>query len=372
MFARANSMESTNDAVRDAELELAETEGRPMTQNISLQSRASFGPIFEDENIYQMDARLRGLSSGPLLPPPRHSYETFGQEQFRLHFGSFPAISGFVGERNARGTTSFPNQLLIQNRNTYDTIVNGSIGHVFRLPGVTLTLTPGLQFTIRRDTASPVQMNQNLFRQFVYVSSSPIQNWLAFSGNLIREAGPFSQQNLHSRDFSGAIDFRVGRPWGRTALISGYHARDLLFSPSVHEYYESGSYAGLEHRFGSAITASAAAEYLRAWRVEGSDWVTAQTLRPRFTLEVKPSERWTISASGAWSQGKGFHAYDNVTSSLLISYTKRLSGSLYDGPENTSASYPLRFSIGLEQQTFYAFPGQSQTAIVPVAKLTLF
>ena len=42
-------------------------------------------------------------------------------------------------------------------------------------------------------------MNQNLFRQFLYVASSPIGNWLSFSGNLIREAGPFTDQDLHSR-----------------------------------------------------------------------------------------------------------------------------------------------------------------------------
>jgi hypothetical protein len=52
-------------------------------------------------------------------------------------------------------------------------------------------------------------MDQNLFRQFVYVASSPIGNWLSFSGNLIREAGPFTEQDLHSRQTSGALDFRL-------------------------------------------------------------------------------------------------------------------------------------------------------------------
>ena len=372
MFARANSIRSDDIGVRNAEYELAENEGRQVTGNLSLQSHASLAPIFEDENIYQMDARLRGLTSGQLLPPPRHSVEAFADEQFHVHAGALPVISGFVGERNARGTASFPNQLLIQDRNTYDTVFNGTISPPFRLPGVTLTLTPGLQFTIRRDTASPVQMDQNLFRQFVYVSSTPIKNWLSFSGNLIREAGPFTEQDLHSRDFSGAIDFRVGRPWGKTALITGYQARDVLYGPSVHEYYETDSYAGLEHKFGSKITASAIAEYLRAWRVEGRDWAIAQTLRPSFTFEARPSERWTISASGSWSQGKGSHDYDNFTNGILVSYTKRLQGNWNDGPESARVSYPLRFSIGLEQQTFYSFPGQSKTSFVPVVKVTLF
>jgi tetratricopeptide (TPR) repeat protein len=372
MFARANSIRSDDIGVRNAGYELAESEGRQITGNLSLQSHASLSPIFEDENIYQMDARLRGLSSGQLLPPPRHSVETFADEEFRIHAGNLPVISGFVGERDARGSASFPSQLLIQDRNTYDTIFNGAISPAFRLPGVTLTLTPGLQFTLRRDTASPVQMDQNLFRQFLYVSSSPIKNWLSFSGNLIREAGPFTEQDLHSRDLSGEIDFRVGRPWGKTALITGYQARDVLYGPSVHEFYETGSYAGLEHKFGSKITATAIAEYLRAWRVDGSDWAIAQTLRPGFRLEARPNERWTISASGSWSQGKGSHDYDNFTNGILVSYTKRVQGNWNDGPESAQVSYPLRFSFGLEQQTFYSFPGQRKTSFVPVVKLTLF
>ena len=156
-----------------------------------------------------------------------------------------------------------------------------------QLGNVKLSFMPGLQYTIRRDTLAPAPMNQNLFRQFLYVASSPIGNWLSFSGNVIREAGPFTEQDLHSRDFSGALDFRVGRPWGKTALLTGYNARDLLFGPSVHEYYQTISYAGLERKFGSRIRASAVAEFLRAWRVEGNHFAIAQTLRPRFGLDAE-------------------------------------------------------------------------------------
>ena len=124
----------------------------------------------------------------------------------------FPLISGFVGERNAHGTISIPSQLLIQKRNTLDTIFNFGVNPALRLGSIRFTITPGLQFTLRRDTLDAFNMNQNLLRQFLYVASSPIGNWLSFSGNVIREAGPFTEQNLHSRDFSGAIDFRLGRP----------------------------------------------------------------------------------------------------------------------------------------------------------------
>jgi tetratricopeptide (TPR) repeat protein len=379
-FARAASLAPDDTAAQQAVFQLADEQGKQITPDLSVASQLSVDPIFEDENIYQMDARLRlapgapasFLNSPAFLRPPRRSVQTFADARYKYRLGSFPVISGFVGERNARGTVSFPSQLLIQRRNTYDTIFNGAVSPVLHLGNVNFTLMPGLQYTIRRDTLAPVNMNQDLFRQFVYLSSSPIFNWLSFSGDLIREAGPFTQQKLHSRDFSGAVNFRVGRPWGKTAFITGYAARDLLFRPSIHEYYGTDSYAGLERKFGTKVTASAVADYLRAWRVEGTSWAIGQTLRPAFSLDIRPNERWTISTSGYWSQGKGFHVYDNYSNGILISYMKPLRGAINDGTGAVDVSYPLRFSIGLQQQTFYDFPGHARTQIVPIVRLTLF
>jgi len=373
-FARANSLQPDNDSSQRAEMELADQEGRQITDKLNLASQLTVDPVFEDENIYQMDARLRGLEgSSTLLPPPRHSLETIADARYRLHLGnSLPTVSGFVAERNARGTISFPNQLLIQKRNTYDTIFNGAVSPVLHAGNVTLTFMPGLQFTIRRDSISPTQMNQNLFRQFVYLSTSSIGNMLSISGDVIRETGPFTEQDLHSRDFSGRLNFTVGRPWGKTALITGYAARDVLFRPTIHEYYETSAYGGIQRKFGNSVRASIIAEYLRAWRVEGNSFAIAQALRPGGTVEYRPNDRWTFSATGLWSQGKGFHAYDNITNGFLISYMKPLHGAVNDGTGSVSVSYPLRFSIGLQQQTFYSFPGQAHTSIVPVIQLTLF
>jgi hypothetical protein len=242
------------------------------------------------------------------------------------------------------------------------------VAPVVQLGNVKLTIMPGLQYTIRRDTLAPVGMNQNLFRQFLYMSSSTMFNWLSFSGDVIREAGPYTEQDLHSRDLSAALDFRVGRPWGRTALLSGYSARDLNFGPSVHEYYQTISYVGLQRAFGSRFHASATAEFLRAWRVEGSQFAIAQTLRPRFGFDAQLNPRWGVSASGAWSSGRGFHAYDNVSSSVMVTYSKERQWGR--GAETASVAYPMRISFGLEQQSFYDFPGQQHTQIVPSARLT--
>ena len=37
-------------------------------------------------------------------------------------------------------------------------------------------------------------MNQNLFRQFVYMSTSSFFNWVSVHGFAIREAGPFTER----------------------------------------------------------------------------------------------------------------------------------------------------------------------------------
>ena len=373
MFAQANTLEPDDEAARKAEFELSGDEGRQLTENVGIGSEFHVAPIFEDENIYQLDARLRGFQNGGLLlPPPRHSVETFADARFHLNFKSLPLISGFVGERNAYGTISIPSQLLIEKRNTLDTIFNFGVSPVLRLGNIRLSITPGLQFTLRRDTLDPFDMNQNLFRQFLYVASSPIGNWLSFSGDVIRESGPFTEQSLHSRDFSGEINFRVGRPWGKTAFLTGYNGRDLLFRPAIREYFTTSTYAGLERRFGENIRVSAVGEYLRAWRVEGNTFAIAQMLRPNFALDARLNQHWSFSAGGAWSRGEGFHSYDNVQSRFLVSYVREMRAMRRDGIESASVSYPMRLSFGLEQQTFYAFNGQARTAVVPVISFTLF
>lgn len=372
-FAKANELEPDDPVARNAEFDLSEDEGRQITQNLAVGSQFHIAPIFEDENIYQLDARLRGFQNGGLLlPPPRHSIETFANARYHLHLGSLPNISGFVGERNANGTISIPSQLLIQKRNTLDTIFNFEVTPVLRVGNLRFSVTPGLQFTLRRDRLAPVEMNQNLFRQFLYVASSPIGNWLSFSGNAIREAGPFTQQTLHSRDFSAAIEFRLGRPWGKTAFLTGYTGRDLLFRPSIHEYFSTSTYAGVERRFGDRLRVSAIGEYLRAWRVEGSQFAIAQAMRPNFTVDAKINQHWSINAGGLWSRGQGFHSYDSIDSRFLISYVHETRARRTDGVESASVSYPMRFSFGFQQQTFYDFPGHQHTSIVPVVAFTLF
>lgn len=83
MYAHATEMNSTDEAAQQAEFDIAGAEGRHITDNVSMGSNVSLSPIFEDINIYQLDARIFGqlTSTGvaipggtlpsSLLPPPR-------------------------------------------------------------------------------------------------------------------------------------------------------------------------------------------------------------------------------------------------------------------------------------------------------------
>jgi hypothetical protein len=385
MFARANEIMQGNDYARETEIRLAGEEGRQITDTVSGQPQLSLSPIFEDINIYQLDARIRCLSSNPncpaspsnptaaLLPPPRSSVETIGVARYHVRLGGWPTITGMFAERNARGTSFFPSIGTVQYRNTYDTIFNVGVSPVFHAFGSTISLNPGVQFTLRRDATAPAVMNQNLFRQYLYLYTGSFGNWVSVSGSLIREAGPFTEITLHSRDFSGNIEFQVGRPWARTSLLTGYEGRDELTRPLVREYFTTDAYIGLQRKFGSAWRAAVLAEYLRSWRVQDASYAIAQAIRPGFRLDYEPlASRWAVHANGTWSQGKGFHAYDNVTSEVMVDYVKGLRRVMSDGMGDVPVNYPLRISFGIQQQNFYDFTGRNRNTILPVIRLNLF
>jgi tetratricopeptide (TPR) repeat protein len=373
-FAQASTVAGAQDhgIAESSQYSSADQEGRQIKGNLSIVPEASFAPSLEDINVYTLDAKILKITNPALLPPPRHSYQSLAESHYRVRFGNLPAITGFVGQGMTAGRLLYPSVGVVQDRNTYDTILNGGIAPVLHLGTNAITFNGGLQFTVRRDTISPVFMNQNLFRQFVYLSTSSFFNWVSVTGSAIHETGPFTDQNLHSRDASANIELTVGRPWGSTSLITGYSVRDLLFRPFVEEYFNTSSYAGLQHKFGNRLTAAVLAEYLRSWRVQNTQYAIAQALLPGGRFEFRANPHWSVQGSFILSRGAGYHAYDNAQSEFLVSYVRPLHGSLKDGIGEVPVSYPMRFSIGLQQQTFYDFPGSSRTTLLPIVHFTLF
>ena len=106
------------------------------------------------------------------------------------------------------------------------------------------------------------------------------------------------------------------------------------------------------------IRASAVAEFLRSWRVEGNGYAIAQTLRPRFGVDALIKEHWTLSASGAWSSGRSFHAYDNISTNIMVTYTRERNSESQHRPGNSHYGYPLTIFFWLGTANFLRLSGE--------------
>jgi hypothetical protein len=291
---------------------------------------------------------------------------------YHLHLGHLPTTSGFFQVRNAQGQISVPGTNSIVSRDTTDYTFNVGLNPTFNIGSNVLTLNSGIQTTVRRDSDSPVAMNQNLFRVFTYLSTSSFFNAVSVSGYFIRESGPFTESNLHSRALAGAIEFRVGAPWGKTALVTGWGSNDQQFSPVHFEDYLTSSYVGMEHRFGDRLNVKAVAEDLRAWRVVGTNSGIAQNLRPAGTVDFTPNRSWDVQVSTAYSSVRSFHAYDAVQNAFAISYARPFRRKFNDESGTVVLQYPIRFSAGIQEETFFNFTGGQNQQLRPYVRISLF
>ena len=215
-------------------------------------------------------------------------------------------------------------------------------------------------------------MDQNLFRVYTYMSTSSFFNVISVSGFAMREAGPFTRSGLYSRELAGKVDFRVGSLWGRTALLTGYGVDDLLFKSAYIEYYFTSSYLGFEHRFSPRLDIKALAEDVRSWRIYQSRWGISQSLRPAGSVDFIPKRNWDLQFSSAYSSVRGFHIYDATQNGVSISYSRPLHRTYNDNSTPVSLQYPIRFSAGVQQETFFNFSGAQNQQFRPYAEITIF
>jgi tetratricopeptide (TPR) repeat protein len=371
-FAKAKELSIEDDLSERAMLDVSAEEGPMFKSRYSFTSQFQFAPVFEDSTVYMLDAALFG-ATGNLLPTPRRTLETRAATDYRIHFNSFPTFVGGYEFRNARGQVSYPSASVILNRNTYDTIISGGLEPVLRLGNASFFLHPGVQFILRRDMNTPVELNANLVRPQLYVDSNSLFNWIKLSGFAIWEKANFTQKTQDSRDALASLNFEVGRPWGRTALLTGYQVRDLQFHPIIREFFSTATYVGAQHRFGKDLKIALVGEYIRAWRVQDTTFALAQAMRPAARVDYRINNRWAMNASFAMTRGQGFHAYDNFETGFLVTYTKGLHRSASLGGDEVSVEYPLSFSFGLQQQDFSSFPGAGQKAnLVPIVRVNIF
>ena len=376
-FAQASNAQGEDQTAEEGMLQAGADEGLRVTPRVSLLSDFSLQPIFEDTTVYVLDSKLDTVfpipsSSPSLLPPPRSSLQTQETAAYHLHLGQVPTPSGFFQVRNARGQISVPSTNTIVNRDTTDYTFNFGLNPTVHFGNNILTFNTGLQETVRRDSLSPVELNQNLFRLFAYVSTSSFFNAVSVSGYLIRETGPFTESNLNSRTMTGALDFRIGAPWGKTALVTGWGANDQLFKPVNDEDYYTSSYIGIEHRFSERLNLRAILEDLRAWRIEGSNWGNAQDLRPAATVDFIPKRNWEVQASTAFSSTRSFHIYDATQNGFSVSYARPFRRRFSDDSGSMILQYPIRFSAGLQEESFFNFSGPHSEQFRPYVQISIF
>jgi tetratricopeptide (TPR) repeat protein len=376
-FAQASNAAGDDQTVERNMLQVGADEGLRVTPSISLLADVSVQPVFEDTTVYVLDSKLDTTFPVPssdtsLLPPPRSSIQTQSTAAYHLHLVKFPTIGGFFQVRNAQGQISVPATNSIVSRNTLDYVFNTGVNPVAHVGGNVLVFNAGIQGTVRRDTESPIQMNQNLFRTFAYVSSSSFFNALSFSGYVIHESGPFTESKLHSRTLTAALDFRVGAPWDKTALVTGWGMNDQSFSPVKYEDYSTASYVGIERKFFERVNIRAIIEDLRSWRTVGVNSGIAQNLRPAGSIDLSPKHNWEIQASSAYSSNRGFHVYDALQNGVSVSYARPFHRMFNDVPGGVLLEYPIRFSAGIQQETFMNFSGAHSEEFRPYVEISVF
>jgi tetratricopeptide (TPR) repeat protein len=376
-FAQATSSEGEDTTAEQGLLETGAEEGLSINKKVSVLSDVAVEPIFEDSTVYVLDSKLDAAqpvasTNTGLLPPPRSTLQTQWTAAYHLHYDFLPPIAGFYQLRNARGSISVPATNSIVNRDTTDNSFNVGIDPTFRFGNNTLTLNSGIQATIRRDSQSPVQINQNLVREFTYLTSSTFFNALSFSGYILHENGPFTDTNLHSSQITAGLDFRVGSPWGKTALVTGWGYNDEKFNPQNYENYFTSSYIGLERRFGTRINVRALLEDIRAWRIFNASSAIAQNLRPAGMVDFTPRKNWDVQVTSAWSSTRGFHVYDATQNGFSVSYAKPFRRRMTDAGGPVTFTYPLRFSAGMQEESFYNFSGSHSQQLRPYFGITIF
>jgi hypothetical protein len=175
----------------------------------------------------------------------------------------------------------------------------------------------------------------------------------------------------------GAFDFRVGAPWGKTALVTGWGENDLRFAPVKYENYFTASYVGIDRKFGERLDVRVVANDLRAWRVASeSDGTThsaiAQNLRPAGTVDFQPNHRWDFQVTSAYSSTRSFHVYDQIQNGFTATYARPFHRKFNAETGEVVLQYPIRFSGGLQQESFFNFSGPHSQQFRPYVRISLF
>ena len=390
-FAQAASAAGEDQTAEQDLMQVGANEGYRINQHISVLSNILQQPIYEDSTVYELDAEtfgnppplVGGAAIPQKLPPIRYSIETDWTDAFHLHLNHWPTTGGFFQIRNARGVISVP-AIGIVKRDTYDYTFNYGAAPNLRVGPTMVTFNAGFQGTIRRDKLTPRAMNQNMGRLFVYMSTGSFFDALSVNAYVLHDFGSFTEIPLHESTLGAAVDFRVGAPWSKTALVTGWGSNDQQFTSSTlgnSENYYTSSYIGLTRRFSTHLNIEGIMEDLRSWRVvpyvfSPGNFVMhsgiAQALRPAGTVNYSPARNWDFQFSTAYENTRTFHVYDMTQNGISLSYVRPLGRSYNEDTGTVHLKYPIRFSGGVQEESFPSFAGGKSQEFRPYVSINIF
>jgi hypothetical protein len=68
----------------------------------------------------------------------------------------------------------------------------------------------------------------------------------------------------------------------------------------------------------------------------------------------------------------GFHAYDAVQSGVAVSYAMPIHRSFNDEGNEIELRYPIHFSAGIQQESFFNFTGGNNQQFRPYVRISIF
>ena len=253
-------------------------------------------------------------------------------------------------------------------------MVNGGINPILHFGSNSITFNGGLQFTVRRDKISPRFMNQNLFRQFLYISTNSFStgfrspeahsvNW-AFHGPESSLARPVREYRIYGRTAMGQYfaDRGIHRPRPSVPAICRRIFQHVFLRRPATQIRKSPD--GGRTRRGSALLASTRHRY-----------AIAQALLPGGRFDLRATSAWEVQGSFVLSRGMRVPLLRQRPERSFSSLTCDVAGQRQDDDlGQVPVSYPMRFSFGRQQQTFYNFPGSTSInkTLLPIVHFTLF
>ena len=172
-FAQAASAAGEDQTARQDLLRAGADAGYQINSKFSMLGNFSLQPTFEDTTVYVLDSKLDQPVPVPptdiaLLPPSAHRW-SLNDGRIPFAFWKFHPFQWILPDQECTRSNLRAGTSSIVNRNTTDYSINYGLNPSIPLGRDVITLNGGVQGTIRRDSLSPKQMDQNLFRTFLYV-----------------------------------------------------------------------------------------------------------------------------------------------------------------------------------------------------------